>query len=111
MRGRVDSQGGMFFYFRPEQRVPADHPLRSIKARADAALSAISADLEAYYSHTGRPSIAREQLVDSDVARSFFNAVLAQARTEGLLSTEHFTVDATLIEALASLKSLKRRGE
>ncbi len=164
MRGRVDSQGGMFFYFRPEQRVPADHPLRSIKARADAALSAISADLEAYYSHTGRPSIApeqllkgqllialysvrsdrafceqldynllyrwfldmtlddpgleqsnfsrlRERLVDSDVARSFFNAVLAQARTEGLLSTEHFTVDATLIEALASLKSLKRRGE
>jgi len=53
----------------------------------------------------------RERLVYTDVARRFFNAVLAQARSEGLLSTEHFTVDGTLIEALASLKSLKRKDQ
>jgi len=35
--------------------------------------------------------------------------VLSQARAEGLLSTEHFTVDGTLIEALASVKSLRRK--
>jgi hypothetical protein len=53
----------------------------------------------------------RERLVNTDVAHRFFNAVLAQARSEGLLSTEHFTVDGTLIEALASLKSLKRKDQ
>ena len=44
MRGQVDQQGGMFFYFRPEDRVPADHPLRAIKVRADAALRSISSE-------------------------------------------------------------------
>jgi len=47
MRGRVDVQDGMFFYFRPQDRVPTDHPLRQIKARADAALRAIGAELDA----------------------------------------------------------------
>jgi transposase len=164
MRGRVDAQSGMFFYFAPADRVPAQHPLRAIKARAEAALRAVGKDLEALYSHTGRPSIAperllkgqllialysirsdrafceqldynllyrwfldmsldeagldqshfsrlRARLVASPAARRFFNAVLAQARAEDLLSTEHFTVDGTLLEALASLKSLKRRDD
>jgi transposase len=53
----------------------------------------------------------RARLIETDVARRFFNAVLAQAKAEGLLSTEHFTVDGTLIEALASLKSLKRKDQ
>ncbi len=47
----------------------------------------------------------RERLLDGDVARRFFEQVLAQARQEGLLSDEHFTVDGTLIHAWASLKS------
>ena len=164
MRGQVDQQSGMFFYFRPEDRVPVDHPLRAVKAQADAALRSISSELDGLYSAVGRPSIAperllkgqllialysirsdralceqldynllygwfldlslddpgldqsnfsrlRERLVDTDVAHRFFNAVLAQARSEGLLSTEHFTVDGTLIEALASLKSLKRKDQ
>lgn len=164
MRGQVDTQSAMFFYFALADRVPAEHPLRAIKARADTALSTIGKDLDALYSHTGRPSIAperllkgqllialysvrsdrafceqldynllyrwfldmsldeagldqshfsrlRARLVNTDVARRFFNAVLAQAKAEGLLSTEHFTVDGTLIEALASLKSLKRRDD
>lgn len=47
-----------------------------------------------------------ERLVAHAVARRFFDAVVATARREGLLSDEHFTVDGTLIEAWASLKSV-----
>lgn len=48
-----------------------------------------------------------ERLLAQAVARQFFDAVVSVARGEGLLSDEHFTVDGTLIEAWASLKSLK----
>src|SRR5487761_1457740 len=49
----------------------------------------------------------RERLLAGRVADGFFAAVLAQARTHGLLSDEHFTVDGTLIEAWAGHKSFK----
>lgn len=52
----------------------------------------------------------RERLLAGDIAQAFFARVLAQARQLGLLSDEHFTVDGTLIEAWASLKSFKARG-
>src|SRR5262245_3111742 len=45
----------------------------------------------------------RERLLAHDVARSFFGRVVEQARRAHLLSSEHFTVDGTLIEAWASL--------
>src|SRR5437764_8522628 len=51
----------------------------------------------------------RERLLRAAVAKTFFAEVLAQARDHGLLSTEHFTVDGTLIEAWASHKSFKRK--
>jgi len=57
MRGEVDPQAHLFAYFSPDARVPPDHPLRSIKAYAEAALSRIDAELEALYGATGRPSI------------------------------------------------------
>jgi transposase len=53
----------------------------------------------------------RDRLVDSDIAAAFLDAVIAQARTAGLLSDEHFTVDGTLLEAGASLKSFRRKDE
>jgi len=49
----------------------------------------------------------RERFLASDIAAEFFAAVLQQARAEGLLSDEHFTVDGTLVEAWASLKSFQ----
>jgi len=49
----------------------------------------------------------RERFLEGEVAERFFQAVLGQARTAGLLSEEHFTVDGTLIEAWASHKSFK----
>src|SRR5256885_14884653 len=50
----------------------------------------------------------RQRLLDGDIAQAFFERVVAHARERGLLSDEHFTVDGTLIEAWASLKSFKR---
>src|SRR5216110_535124 len=52
----------------------------------------------------------RERLLDGDIAEAFFQAVLWQARERNLLSDEHFTVDGTLLEAWASLKSFQRKG-
>ena len=49
----------------------------------------------------------RDRLLRSDVAAAFFDAVIQQARTADLLSDEHFTVDGTLLEAWASLKSFR----
>ena len=49
----------------------------------------------------------RDRLLDGDIARKFLGAVLSQPRVRGLLSAEHFTVDGTLIEAWASLKSFQ----
>lgn len=56
------------------------------------------------------PPNHRERLLAQDVARRFFDAVVRQARAAGLLSDEHFSVDGTLIEAWASLKSFKRKA-
>jgi transposase len=51
----------------------------------------------------------RERLLAGDVARGFLEHVLAEARAQHLLSPEHFSVDGTLIEAWASLKSFQRK--
>ena len=51
----------------------------------------------------------RERLLDGDIAEAFFQAVLQQAREQSLLSDEHFTVDGTLLEAWASVKSYQRK--
>jgi transposase len=51
----------------------------------------------------------RDRLLEGDVAAAFFDAVVGQARQAGLLSDEHFTVDGTLLEAWASLKSFRRK--
>src|SRR3970282_1135205 len=53
----------------------------------------------------------RDRLLQSDIAAAFFDAVVAQARTAGLLSDEHFTVDGTRLEAWASLKSFRATDE
>jgi len=51
----------------------------------------------------------RDRLLEHDVAGEFFAAVVGQARAAHLMSHDHFTVDGTLIEAWASLKSFKRK--
>ena len=49
----------------------------------------------------------RERLLEHEVASKFFEKVVAFARGKKLLSSEHFTVDGTLIESLASMKSFQ----
>ena len=163
MRGDDRQQAGMWSYLSPEQRVPADHPLRPIRAMVDTVLAELSPEFAKLYSPVGRPSIPpekllralllqvlystrserllmeqldynllfrwfvglnmddpiwdptvftknRERLLAGDIAQIFFARVLAQARERGFLSDEHFTVDGTLIEAWASLKSFQKKN-
>ena len=51
----------------------------------------------------------RDRLLDGEIAAKFLTAVLAQPRVRRLLSSEHFSVDGTLVEAWASMKSVKPR--
>jgi transposase len=73
MRGEVDPQSALFSYLSPEQRVPAEHPLRSIKAYADAALAAISGEFDALYGSTGRPSIPPERLLKGQLLIALYS--------------------------------------
>lgn len=51
----------------------------------------------------------RERLMKADVARQFFYGIREQARGGGLLSDDHFTVDGTLLDAWASMKSFQKK--
>ena len=53
----------------------------------------------------------RERLIAGEEAQKFFAAVVGQARSAGLLSDEHFTVDGTLIEAWASRRSFVEKKD
>ena len=53
----------------------------------------------------------RERLLRGEIAQAFFDRVVAQARAQGVLSDEHFTVDATLVEAWAGLKSFRPKDD
>ena len=51
----------------------------------------------------------RDRLLEQEISRKFFREVLDQAKAAALLSSEHFTVDGTFIEAWAGQKSFKRK--
>ncbi len=51
----------------------------------------------------------RERLLEGDIAAKLLSAVMAQPRVKRLLSSDHFSVDGTLIEAWASMKSFRPR--
>ncbi len=53
----------------------------------------------------------RARLMEHDVAAAFFDAVLDEARRRNLLSDEHFTVDGTLLESWASMKSFRPKKQ
>lgn len=53
----------------------------------------------------------RDRLLKHDVAALFFEAVVGQARGAGLMSSDHFSVDGTMIEALASMKSFRPKDD
>ena len=53
----------------------------------------------------------RKRLLEHDVAGHFFRTVVEHARKAGLMSDEHFSVDGTLIEAWASMKSFRPKDD
>jgi transposase len=161
MRGEDVQQHAMYSYLSPEQRVPANHPLRAIRQITDRVLKGLSEVFTRMYAQLGRPSIPpekllralllqilytlrsermlmeelnynllfrwfvglnmddavwdvtvftknRERLLKADVAAKFFQLVVQEAQGLDLMSDEHFTVDGTLLEACASLKSFKK---
>jgi transposase len=162
MRGRRNPQASMLAFVDLEERVPPQHPLRTMKRLADRALVELSPTFDVMYGTAGRPSIPPERLLKASllislysvrserafceqlnydllwrwfldmslmepsfdqstfsknrgrllkhvVAQQFFDEIVSQADAVGLLSDEHFTVDGTLIEAAASLKSFKAK--
>jgi len=163
MRGEDKQQHDLFSYGSLEDRVPQDHPLRSIRAMVDEALKSLSPKFDELYGSEGRPSIAperllralllqmlytvrsermlmeqldynllfrwfvglsmneavwhptvftknRDRLLEGEIAREFFEQVLKQARRQHQLSSEHFTVDGTMIEAWAGQKSFQPKN-
>jgi transposase len=144
----------------PEDLVPADHPIRRIRAVVDAVLAGLDDEFASMYARTGRPSVPpeqllkatvlmalysirserafcerlnydllfkwfldlpidapafdattfsknRERLLDHEIAERFFAAVVTQAKLRRYVSSDHFSVDGTLLEAWASHKSFK----
>jgi transposase len=162
MRGSDERSGSLFSYVDLEQRVPAKHPLRVIRAIVNDVLVSLDAEFEKLYEGTGRQSVAperllrasllqafytirserqlmeqidynllfrwfvglgiddgvwdhstfsknRDRLLDADVAAKFLEAVLRHPKVKRFLSDDHFSVDGTLIEAWASLKSFRAK--
>ena len=80
MRGSDDRTDHLFSYLSPEQRIPADHPLRPIRRMTDDALRDVSRGFTPVYSDIGRPSIPPEQLL-----RALMLQILYTVRSERLL--------------------------
>jgi transposase len=80
MRGTDTQQSSMFSYLSPEERVPANHPLRLIRRMVDEALKALSPGFNRLYSACGRPSIPPEKLL-----RALLLQVLYTVRSERML--------------------------
>ena len=73
MRGTDDKQSSMFSVVSPERRIPADHPLRRIKAMADEILAGLSPTFDAMYRNVGRPSIPPERLLKSQILMALYS--------------------------------------
>jgi transposase len=162
MRGSDEGSGALFSYVDLEARVPARHPLRTIRGIVNEALGELSPTFARLYARLGRPSIPPEQLLralllqafysirserqlmerldfdllfrwftglgiddpvwdhstfsknrdrllEGDVASEFLATLLDRPKVRRLLSSEHFSVDGSLIQAWASMKSFRPR--
>jgi len=73
MRGPDDKQDAIFSYVSPEERVPAEHPLRKIRTLVDEVLREMSRQFAKLYADTGRPSIAPERLLRALLLQVFYS--------------------------------------
>src|SRR6266851_9466870 len=155
MRGAPDPQLAMLTSLSTEDLIPADHPIRKIRAVVDVVLGDLDDVFDGMYAEKGRRSVPpeallkatvlmalysirserafcerlnydllfkwfldlpidakafdattftknRDRLLDHEIADRFFAAVVGQAKLRRYCSSEHFSVDATLLEAWAS---------
>src|SRR5258706_2590911 len=72
MRGEQRGSEGLFSYIRLEERIAADHPLRTIRELVNEVLATLSGRFEELYSHSGRPSIPPEYLLRATLLQAFF---------------------------------------
>jgi transposase len=72
MRGRRAGQAGMFSYVSSEDRIPDDHPLRTIRPIVEEVLQSLSRHFGQLYSHEGRPSIPPEQLMSALILQALY---------------------------------------
>src|SRR5260370_13886007 len=80
MRSKDVQKTAMWSYVSREARVPADHPLRSIREMVNAVLKTLSPEFDKIYSTGGRPSIPPERLL-----RALLLQVLYTVRSERML--------------------------
>lgn len=73
MRGRPESQSTLYYDFDVERLIPANHPLRAIRAQADVELKALSPRFTAAYAQTGRPSIPPEHLIKASLLQALYS--------------------------------------
>jgi len=73
MRGQSTNQSSMICLVSPETSVPNDHPIRSIKVVADAALRSLSPVFDEMYADTGRPSVPPERLLKGQLLMALYS--------------------------------------
>jgi len=73
MRGTDETSGSLFSYVDLEARIPARHPLRSIRQVVNDALASLDGEFEALYTDFGRPSIAPERLIRASLIQILFS--------------------------------------
>ena len=84
MRGRRDPQATMLAFVDLEERVPQDHPIRTIKIIADEALERLSPEFEQMYSKVGRASVPPERLLKASLLISLYSVRSERAFCEEL---------------------------
>ena len=84
MRGRHDPQATMLAFVDLEERVPTDHPLRTIKVVADEALERLSAEFDGMYSKVGRASVPPERLLKASLLICLYSVRSERAFCEEL---------------------------
>ena len=73
MRGTDDRSGSLFSYVDLEERIPARHPLRTIRQVVNDALVSLDAEFAALYADFGRPSIAPERPIRASLLQILFS--------------------------------------
>lgn len=164
MRGKAVKQTDLLALINLEDRIPATHPIRRIKAMVDEVLVEMNGCFDEMYKELGRASVPPERLLKAKVLMAlysvrsdrqfcerlnydllfqwfldmnpsegafhattftknmdrllehctselFFGEVVELARRHDWVSNEHFSVDGTLIEAWASMKSFRPKGD